>query len=1364
MGKKLRDEDLVLNIVVNGDRGQKEIGELERAVKDTNKELQALERSEKKLRRSGKLNSEQYKAVNQAIEDKNKALSLAQSRLQSLRSQVDVNKMSLVDLRREMYRIRRLRDLAVPYTKQWIEHEKRLNQVNTRYQELNGRARETGSSLQKMAGRFNHYIGVMTAGFASLIAAISGIRKTINDFAEFDDKLADVMKTTNLTKIEVRELNEELKKIDSRTSQNDLLGLARVAGKLGIQGKEDILGFVRAADQIGVALSEDLGGDVESAITQVGKLVDIFKVSEDIPLEQALLKVGSSINQLGMATTANEGYIVEFTRRMAGVGPLADINITKLMGMAATLDSLGQTSEVSTTALSKLFLEMAKNSDAFAKYASMDVKAFKELLDTDANEAFIRVLEGVKRNSDGLTSLSETLGDLGQDGGRVIGVLGSLANNTQLLREQQELSNQAFEKGTSLTEEFGLKNETAQAQLDKARKGLQNMVVELGEKLLPVMTVSTNGFSYFVRILSVLFDFVSDNWRVLSLLTVALVSYSTALLVSNSYTKIAIIQAKLKVFWDNAMLASTQLLAAAQMVLAGNIKGATQAIRVFNSVAKINPWVALASIIAVVGVAVYQYSKGLTSAEKAQRKLNDIQVSAEKSIVREKLEMEQLLAVARDKTRSDEDRLKAIQALQKLSPDYLGNLSLETINTKEATDATDAYIASLLKKASVQAAEDELVELQKKRIEALKTGQAEELSFWQKTKLAVLSFGNEEALVNDVREQYRKENREAMEADFQAQEELLTGFIKRNVDLNKKLNPSIEEDDDTTTTTTTTTNGGSIKPKTNAKSNLEKQLQQQAEYRQKIIDGQKSLVEQEKLAYEERLRQAGIYGKDVTELTAEENTVREALQEQYYNNINQLDAEAVEGFINNNQSRFERELQQLRTLNNEKYKEIKTLEDAKALLQDDLSQEALDGLKNLRQAQQEVDKKFIRDEEQMVKEHLQGFMAQLNSLMAGGEVEGLDLADKLLSDEERQVLADRIADIKEKLSELGLKSGTEIAEDEGLRNTGVDVLGFSAEDWDAFYTRLEGGKVRMDDIAQAANALGQIWTQYNEFKSASERKELQEYKQINDQKQAALKKRLDQGVISQDEYNEQVDELNLQLDKKTAVHERNQAKRERNVALMAAIVNTAQAVTSALTAGPVMGPILAGIIGGMGLLQIAKIRNEPLPEIPGAEDGGYMDVVRSQDKKMFRSRGFIRSGFVDKPKVLVGENGTEFIANNEAYQNPTIRPVLNAIDTAQRNGTISSINLEKVMAKRMELFTLPGRQRGGYSRKKSPVPVPSIQPDPEVMDLIRRNNDLMNSLQKQISKGIRADVSLLGKRGFYEAEKVYNEIKNNTEL
>ncbi|GAB2993850.1 phage tail tape measure protein [Cyclobacterium sediminis] len=1363
MGKKLRDEDLVLNIIVNGDKGKKEIGALERAIKDTTAELSALESQEKNLRLSGKKNTEQYKAVTAAIKQKNDALVLSEARLKSLKQGLDLNSMSLRDLRSEMNRISRLRNIADPGSKNWQKHDAQLKIVSDRYRHVRAQSELTGNSIQSMSSKATRAIGAIAASVTTVIAAFSGIRKATDMFAAFDDQVAEVMKTTGLLKEEVLEIDQNLRNFDTRSSQEELLGLGRVAGKLGIDMQEDVEGFIRAADQIGVALSEDLGGDVEKAINDVGKLVDIFGQTEEFGIEQALLKTGSAINELGASSTANEAYLVDFTKRLGGVAPAANIAISDILGLGATLDQFGQSVETSGTAMSQLIVNMFDDTANYAKIAGMEVSDFTKLLETDANEALITLLEAVKGNDSSMTALVGRLKELGIDGARATQVVSVLSTNTETLREQQILANQAFEEGNSISDEFAIKNETAAAKLEKARNQVNLLWVDLGQKLFPVITAGNQIFSTFLSTIITLIGFIQENWKIISALTAAIVTYNAALFITNTYTKIAIVQSKLKVFWDNAMRASTLLAAAAQALFAGNITRATAAMKIFNSVSKVNPWVALASVIIGAGVAIYQFSKQLTSAEKAQRKLNDVQLQAEKAIVREKIEMEQLLAVARDKTKSDEERLKAIEALQKLSPKYLSNLSLETINTKESKAATDAYIESLLKKASVQAAEDELVELQKKRLEAMKTGQAEELSLWQKTKLAVLAAANDQSLVNDVREQYRKENREAMEADFQAQEELLTGFIQKNRDLNEKLKPVTEEDDTTTTTTTITTNGGS-KPKTNSKSSLEKQLQQQAEYRQKIIDGQKSLVEQEKLAYEERLRQAGIYGKDVTELTAEENTVREALQEQYYNNINQLDAEAVEGFIQNNQSRFERELQQLRTLNNEKYKEIKTLEDAKALLQDDLSQEALDGLKNLRQAQKEVDKKFIRDEEQMVKEHLQGLMAQLNSLMAGGEVEGLDLADKLLSDEERQVLADRIADVKEQLSELGLKSGTEIAEDEGLRNSGVDVLGFSAEDWDAFYTRLEGGKTRMDDIAQAANALGQIWTQYNEFKAASERKELQEYKQVNDQKQAALKKRLDQGVISQDEYNEQIDELNLQLDKKTAVHERNQAKRERNVALMAAIVNTAQAVTSALTAGPVMGPILAGIIGGMGLLQIAKIRNEPLPEIPGAEEGGYLDVVRAQDKKMFRSRGFISSGFVDKPKVLVGENGTEFVANNEAYQNPTIRPVLDAIDTAQRNGTISSINLEKVMARRMELFTLPGRQQGGYSRPKNPAPTPAPQPDPEVMDLIKRNNDLMNSLNKQISKGIRADVSLLGKRGFYEAEKDYDEIIQNTDL
>lgn len=1365
MAKKLRDEDLILNIVVNGDRGKKEIGELERAVKDTNAELRALEREEKKLRRSGKQNTEQYKAVTDAIKQKNNALTIAESRLKVLRSQIDVNKMSLIDLRREMNRVRRLRDLAAPHTEQWRKHDERLKEVTARYQELDGRARTTGSSLQRMASRFNHYIGVLTAGFATMIAAVAGIRKTINDFAEFDDKMADVMKTTNLTKEEVKQLNEELQKIDTRTSQIDLLGLSRVAGKLGIQGKEDILGFVRASDQIGVALSEDLGGDVEAAITSVGKLVDIFKIAEDVPLEEALLKVGSAINELGMASTANEGYIVEFTRRMAGVGPLANVSINDLMGMAATLDSLGQTSEVSTTALSKLFLEMAKNSDVFAKYAAMDASGFRELLNSDANEAFLRVLDGVKNNSDGLTNLADTLGDLGQDGGRVIGVLGSLANNTEKLRQQQELSNQAFEKGTSLTEEFGIKNETAQAKLEKARKGLQNMVVELGEKLMPVMTVSTNGFTYFVRILTILFDFIQEHWKLISILTSAFIGYNVALFASTNYMRVfnslSRINLGLIALQRNGML----LLAAAQALFTGNISRATAAMRVFNGVSRLNPWLFLAAGLATVTAAIYHYSKGLSSAEKAQRKLNDVQIQAEQNIVREKIEMERLLMVARDKTRSDQDRKKAIEALQQLSPKYLGNLSLETINTEEATRATERYIDSLLKKASVQAAEDELVELQKKRIEALRTGQDEELSIWQKTKLAVLRFGNEEALVNEVREQYRRENREAMEADFAAQEELLTGFIQKNMDLNQKVQPgpvitgslgSVNGND----VSSSNTSKNSASSATAGNSELSSELQKQAEYRQQVLEAQMSLIEQERLAYQKRLEEAGIYGKQRQDMTQEEIRVQEVLQKEHHANLNRLDAEAIRNSIDQKQAGFNQELQELRIAHNEQYKEIRTLEEARAFLRDDLSAEALAGLRNMRQAQQEIDKKFRREEEALVKAHLQELQGELKGVLDTGQWEGLDLSDRILSDEERETINARLAEVRQQLSELGLGTGTEIAEDRGMRQSNVDVLGFTPDDWDVFFSNLEEGKIGIDGILIATQALTQVWSQFNAFKTAGEQRELQEYEAANRQKEASLKKRLDKELISQEKYNQEVDRLNADLDKKRAVYERNQAKRERNVALMSAIVNTAAAVAKALP-----NLALAAIAGVMGGLQISTIAKTPLPEIPGAEKGGYADVVRRQDKKMFRSRGFARPGYVDDPRILVGESGREFVASNDAYENPTIRPVLDAIDTAQRNGTISSINLEKVMARRMEMFNMPGRQRGGYVRDTpSPAPPSSTGLDTEARELIRKNNELMADLRGEIRKGIRADVSLLGRRGFYEAEKDYEKIENNINL
>jgi len=351
----------------------------------------------------------------------------------------------------------------------------------------------------QMTGALNKLFLAATATIASFTGLIMGARKAITTFAEWDDKLADVMKTTQLTRNEVLWLNEGLKKIDTRSSQLELLDLARVAGKLGIEGKENVLGFVKAADQIKVALSEDLGGDVEESINQIGKLTDIFKLQQEMGYEEAMIKTGSAINALGAASTANEAYLVEFSKRVAGVAPSAKMTIAQILGLGATLDQLGQASEVSSTVFAQVIPDMFSNTAEYAKVAGMSVKDFSKLLNEDANEAFIRMLQGLNGNNAGMEHLVKMLDALGVDGKRSISVLGVLSSNVETLRNQQALANIEFERGTSLTNEFNTKNETMQAKLDKAQKKLYNYTVELGQRLAPALIFSNNSMSFLVK-------------------------------------------------------------------------------------------------------------------------------------------------------------------------------------------------------------------------------------------------------------------------------------------------------------------------------------------------------------------------------------------------------------------------------------------------------------------------------------------------------------------------------------------------------------------------------------------------------------------------------------------------------------------------------------------------------------------------------------------------------------------------------------------------------------------------------------------------------------------------------------------------
>jgi TP901 family phage tail tape measure protein len=358
------------------------------------------------------------------------------------------------------------------------EKQAQLRKVNTEIDKVrNTMTASKGGFLTQASTAANKYFTLLTGAIATITGVVFSIKSMIQRNAELSDSMADVAKSTGLTMGEVKELNRELRKIDTRTGRKELLDLAYVAGKLGYTAKTDVLGFVRAADQIGVALAKDLGGNVEDAVNSLGKIADLFKVKQDYGIEEALLKTGSAINALGAASSANEAYIVEFTKRLGGVAPMAGLTVEEVMGLGATLDQLGQQTEMSSTAISQLLTKMFKKPGEYAKIAGIDVKEFSKLLKTDANEALIMFLGGLQKNKGGLTELAAKFGDLGIDGSRAIGVIGALANNIDILRSTQALSNAEFRKGTSLTNEFNIKNENMAANLAKVGRGLLSIFV-----------------------------------------------------------------------------------------------------------------------------------------------------------------------------------------------------------------------------------------------------------------------------------------------------------------------------------------------------------------------------------------------------------------------------------------------------------------------------------------------------------------------------------------------------------------------------------------------------------------------------------------------------------------------------------------------------------------------------------------------------------------------------------------------------------------------------------------------------------------------------------------------------------------------
>ena len=673
MAKALRDEDLRLNIIINGDAGRKSIEDLKRSTHDGKIALDALIASQKQLEAQGKKNTPEYRALTAEIDKQSKALDDQKTRLQNLIRQQSLEKMTLRELQQHHRTTMNAFRNAVPHTEQWEKLRMELRQVDVRIKALKGSARDTGNVVQRMAGGFSKFFGAITAGFASMSFAVMGTKKARAAFLEYDEALTDAQKTTSTTKTEIREVSEELKKIDTRTTHNSLLDIVRVAGKLGIEGKQNLLEFARAGDKIGVSLARDLGGNVEAAIQQIGKLVDIFHLREQYGIEQSMLKVGSAINEIGMASTAAEGFVVDFAKRAAGTAPNVNISIQSVLGLAGTLDKLGQQAETAGTSYGQVITAMYKRTEVFAKIAKMSLGEFQKLMGEDMNEAFIRVLEGMGKSGQGMQSIVNALNSMKLDGQRSVQVLGVLAANTDELRRQQEIANRAFETGTSVIEEFNTKNESATAQYEKQKKALHEQAVILGETLNPAFTSTTSITVTFLKALTGLVKFLYQTKGAIIPIVAAVAAYKTIMFAAH----------KAMVIYRAAHIAYIAI-----------TKQATLVTQVFNSVVKAGPWGWIATAISVAIGAVTLFSDKIF---KTHEQVRNIAAEAAVEIDNEKRKLNELQDAATRAASGSRERAEAIMIINERYGKYLPKLLTEKSTNEDIAIALQSVNTELEK-------------------------------------------------------------------------------------------------------------------------------------------------------------------------------------------------------------------------------------------------------------------------------------------------------------------------------------------------------------------------------------------------------------------------------------------------------------------------------------------------------------------------------------------------------------------------------------------------------------------------------------------------------------------------------------------
>lgn len=1349
---------------VNGAQAKQMMSELEQKVSDTKKKISDLKAAMADPKEIEKARKE-LKSYEKQLDEIRSATEGVDSALKNLDS---ASPRQLEKALRTLNR--QLKDMT-PGSETWNSHIEKIKDLKARLAELKGEMDEQKSLWDKFkdwalgAWPALDLLGQWGSGFMDLA------RTAVDAFATMDQEMANVRKFTGMTAEQVDELNEEFKKMDTRTSREDLNKLAQEAGRLGKTSKEDVLGFVRAADKINVAL-DDLG---DGATLTLSKLTGIFGDEKIYGTEQSLLKVGSVINELSQNCSASAPYLAEFASRMGGVGAQAGMTIQQIMGFAAVLDSNEQKVEASSTALSQVIVRMMQEPAKYAKVAGLDVKKFTTMIKEDTNGALLLFLETLQK-AGGMNVLSPMFKDMGEDGSRAISALSTLATHIDEVKSQQEVANVAFKEGTSVGKEFDVQNNTVQAGLDKCAKAAQDIRVELGERLAPLMSHMLSSTSAIMRALLTTVNFIIDNKTAILSLTAAIAAYNIELNYVAIKTKIVSIAQKA---WNIAIVAGKTILGPFKLAVAA----VTNAVQYFTNGLQVNyamqqrwraalaatNWAALTAAIIAAGAALLIFKNRTDAAAEAQKTLNDVKSESAKRLADEKTKIDLLVSAARNENLSLKERHKAIEALNKIIPNYNGQLDATTRKYRENKKALEDYLKSLAKKYELEGARDKLAAIGREKADAkLKQRKAQEAYDRNQKEMAnanylngqyTTSFGMVGNSYHDASDHLRRNLDEANDnlSIIEAKENAVLKVY--GVDLQKQEagsagsagtpgNPVTPDSGGGGYTPTGSGGGGSAqdqfakekawreKEEALARISYAKGESDYEQYTVKMsqiqVDYNQKLLDRDDVSGNERLKIQADYWEATNKYTQAQHTqsvsIENASYEESVRAINEAYAKKLEaGNMSAEESeaaeKSHQEALELAELEHLKRLTVFTKEGSEE--RNKAEQQYLDArLRAAQRHQQEYEKAQQEHEKRLASFKDKYFGLNATEKQAAYDADIATLTEVYNAE---ILAAGNNADEKLRIEEafqaakLALQKQYGLLAEEDNRNAMQRAIDSSVE-----WLNGDGGKALTGTLNTLVSGMSSIFSGLSSMMQAE--LEIQT---------AAIEKRYDAEIDRAQGNSYRIRKLEKQKEKEIA-----QAKKEANRKMFAmqVIQAVAQTATNALNAYgsaaavPVVGYILAPIAAAMavaaGAIQIAAIKKQQ----------------QASESQGFSKGGFTKPGAVDEPAGIV--HAGEWVASQKLLANPVARPMIEALDYAQRTNTIGSLKDEDVSR---SIRATDSMVRMAESDGSSALMVAAVV----------QNAEAMAALNERLKQPIDAAVSIAGEHGFVQAEDKYNRYLKN---